>query len=335
MVLLDAIYINNSGGKVLLDYLIENIEASGMRVHYLLDSRVFQNHPIINPGNDVTYLKSGLSSRHAFYKKNRNKFSKVLCFGNLPPSLRLKAEVLTYFHQQLFIKIPDDTTLVNKITIRIKTMILNGIKKNTDRWIVQSENVKNGLSEKYNLRKEAIDIIPFFPPLPPAKDIIKNKYKFVYISNVGIHKNHQKLIEGFCKFYDQFKIGELGLTISEDATFEIEFIKSLQQRGYPIINFGFIGRNKLSEIYASSEYLVFPSLSESFGLGLVEAIDSGCKVIGADLPYIYAVCEPSIKFNPLSVDDIAKAFEKSLSTDIKPTVKKVHNQVENLIKLLQ
>lgn len=335
MVLLDAIYINNSGGKILLDYLIENLESSGMHVHYLLDSRIFQNHPIINPGNDVTYLKSGLRPRHAFYKENKNKFSKVLCFGNLPPTLRLKAEVSTYFHQQLFIKIPDDITLINKIIIRIKMMILNSTKKNTDRWIVQSENVKNGLSEKYNLKKEAVHIIPFFPPLPPIKNITKNKYKFVYISNVGMHKNHKKLIEGFCKFYDKFKIGELGLTISENATFEIELIKSLQQRGYPIINFGFVGRNELSEIYASSEYLVFPSLSESFGLGLVEAIDRGCKVIGADLPYMYAVCEPSITFNPLSVDEITEAFEKSLDPDIKPTVIKVHNQVEILIKLLQ
>lgn len=335
MVLLDAIYINNSGGKVLLDYLIENLEASGMHVHYLLDSRVFQNHPKINPGNDVTYLKSGLMSRHAFYKKNGNKFSKVLCFGNLPPSLKLNAKVSTYFHQQLFIKIPDDISLINKITIGIKMMVLHCIKKNTDRWIVQSENVRNGLSEKYNLKKETVQVIPFFPPLPPVDHVIKNKYKFVYISNVGTHKNHQRLIEGFCKFYDKFKIGELGLTISENATFEVGLIKSLQQRGYPIINFGFIGRNELSEIYASSEFLVFPSLSESFGLGLVEAIDSGCKVIGADLPYTYAVCQPSITFNPFSVDEIAEAFEKSLKPDIKPTIAKVHNQIEILIKLLQ
>jgi len=335
MVLLDAIYINNSGGKVLLDYLIENLESSGIHVHYLLDSRILQNHPIISSRNDITYLKSGLRSRHRFYKEKGNTFSKVLCFGNLPPSIKLKADVSTYFHQQLFIKTPDDVTFINKITIGIKMMILNSIKKNTNRWIVQSENIRKGLSEKYNLRKEDVNIIPFFPPLPFVNNIIKNKYKFVYISNVGPHKNHQKLIEGFCQFYDKFKIGELGLTINENATFEIELIKSLQQKGYPIINFGFIERDKLAEIYASSEYLVFPSLSESFGLGLVEAIDSGCKVIGADLPYTFAVCSPSITFNPRSVKEIMEALEESLSIDVKPTVKKVHNEIEKLIKLLQ
>lgn len=335
MILVDAIYINNSGGKVLLDYLIENLESTGIHIHYLLDSRVIQNHPIINSGNDVTYLKAGLKSRHKFYKENRNKFSKVLCFGNLPPSLKLKAEVSTYFHQPLFIKFPDNLNLVNKITIRIKMMILNSIKKNTDRWIVQSENVKQGLLEKYNLNKEDVNIIPFFPPLPIVHNIIRVKHKFVYISNVGVHKNHQKLIEGFCRFYDKYKIGELGLTINENAAFEIELIRSLQQKGYPIINFGFIERAKLAEIYASSEYLIFPSLAESFGLGLIEAIQSGCKVIGANLPYTFAICQPSITFNPNSVEEIAEVFEKSLNMDVKPTVSKVHNEIESLIKLLK
>ena len=335
MILIDAIYINNSGGKVLFDYLIKKLELSEIRVHYLLDDRIIDNHPAIKPENQITYLKAGLRLRHMFYKANRNTFSKVLCFGNLPPTVKLSVEVVTYFHQPLFIKIPREVGVKNKFTIKIKMVILNFIKNNTNKWIVQSENVKSELGKKYNLKKEAIILIPFYPPLPVVDEIIRKKHTFIYISNVGIHKNHQRLIEGFCKFYDKFKVGELGLTVSNEANFEIELIKSSQVKRYPIVNFGFVKRDKLAEIYASSEYLIFPSLAESFGLGLAESIDSGCKVIGANLPYTYAICEPSITFNPLSVDDIATAFEKSLQEEIQPTIKKVENDIENLIRLLK
>lgn len=32
MILFDSLYINNSGGKVLLDYLVEELENSGLNV---------------------------------------------------------------------------------------------------------------------------------------------------------------------------------------------------------------------------------------------------------------------------------------------------------------
>lgn len=335
MILLDAIYINNSGGKVLLDYLIENLERKEIDVYYLLDDRIVNNHPVIRATNQVTYLKAGLMARHKFYKANLKRFSKILSFGNLPPSVRPTIEVFTYFHQPLFIEIPKSISLVNKFKINLKMQILNLIKKNTDKWLVQSENVKVMLCKKYNLKKESVILMPFYPPLPSVNQIVREKNKFVYISNVGVHKNHQRLIEGFCKFYDKYKIGELGLTISTEATLEIELIKSLQKKNYPITNYGFIERNKLSEIYASSEYLIFPSLAESFGLGIVEAIESGCKVIGANLDYTFAICEPSIVFDPLSVEGIELAFEKAVSENVKPTIKKVNNEIENLIGLIK
>ena len=36
MVLVDAIYVNNSGGLVLLKYLIEELEASELDIFYIL-----------------------------------------------------------------------------------------------------------------------------------------------------------------------------------------------------------------------------------------------------------------------------------------------------------
>ena len=113
MILIDAIYINNRGGKILLDYLIEVCEKKGLEVHYLLDARVQNVHPKII-ANKVTYLMGSMLKRHQFYLKNRKSFSKVLCFGNFPPPIRLNAKVYTYFHQKFFLEIPSEIPFKQK-----------------------------------------------------------------------------------------------------------------------------------------------------------------------------------------------------------------------------
>ena len=40
MVLIDAIYINNGGGKILFDYLISQLNKSDLELYYLIDSRI-------------------------------------------------------------------------------------------------------------------------------------------------------------------------------------------------------------------------------------------------------------------------------------------------------
>jgi glycosyltransferase involved in cell wall biosynthesis len=335
MILIDAIYINNSGGKVLLDYLVECLEKEDFNVFYLFDKRIENNHPQIKLTNKVQFLEAGLWNRYFFYKENNCNFTKVLCFGNLPPSIKLNSTVYTYFHQPLFIKIPNNVTIINKFKIWLKTVILNILKKNTDYWIIQSVNVKNGLVKKYSLKDDSVIALPFYPPFDNDQVLVRKKNSFAYISNGGIHKNHFKLLEAFQIFYDNFHLGELQLTVSSEFGELLKFIEDLKNKGYPITNYGFIKRNDLAAIYRTTEFLIFPSLAESFGLGIVEAIDNGCKVIGSNLPYMHAVCKPSIVFNPELTEDICYAFEKAVTEEIRESEKIVFNEVDDLIKLLK
>lgn len=196
--------------------------------------------------------------------------------------------------------------------------------------------IKKRLASKYKIQLEDVKLMPFYPPFKnEVKHYNRKKDGFVYISNSGMHKNHLNLIEAFCKYFDEYQKGELHLTISDQFTELIQLIKAKKDLAYPIINHGFISRNDLVEIYQTNKYLVFPSLAESFGLGLVEAIESGCNVIGADLPYTYAVCNPSIVFNPLDVNDIKRAFVESQSDAVKETKQLVFNQIDELIALFK
>ena len=58
MILIDAIYINTGGGKILLDYLIEELEKTDKQIFYLLDKRIEKEKYIIKPSNIILYLNS-------------------------------------------------------------------------------------------------------------------------------------------------------------------------------------------------------------------------------------------------------------------------------------
>ncbi len=333
-ILIDAMYINDSGGKILLDYLIQELELTDKKVFYLLDKRVEHTVPFLNDSvNNKIFLEGSLLKRYRFYRANKERFESILCFGNLPPNIKLKSKVYTYFHQQLFIEIPANFSFFQKLSYNIKILILKQFSQNTTFFVVQSEIIQDKLAKKYDLNLDKIKILPFYPPLIITRSE-KKKRSYIYISNAPPHKNHLRLIKAFCKFYDDKRTGTLTLTINRDYPELLEIIEDKQKAGYPIINIGFVQRDELKSIYSESEYLIYPSLAESFGLGLVEAIESGCKIIGADLPYTYAVCEPSLVFNPLDEDSITNALLLSLQENIKPSVSKISNKIDALINLL-
>lgn len=337
LILIDAIYINNGGGKVLLDYLIDELEKTDFKIYYLLDVRVRGNHSKIKVDNKIIYLNSGIHNRLFFYLKNRLNFTKIFCLGNIPPLIKLKSEVIVYFHNPMLLEVPTDFSWLEHLKYFFKVNIVNLSKFNVNKWFVQSNYIKYKFQKKYNVKKQNIELMPFYPSfVKDYKDsIIRIKQTYLYVSNAQPNKNHEKLINAFCLFYDKHHLGKLILTVSSNFPSILNIINEKISLGYPIENIGFVDRSTLQRTYLSTEFLIFPSLAESFGLGLIEGIECGCKIIGSDLPYTYEVCDPSIIFNPIQIESILTAFEQSiLDTPVKLSIPKIKNNINDLINVL-
>ena len=339
MLLIDAIYINTGGGKILLDYLIEELEKTDKQIFYLLDKRIQKEKYVVKSTNGILYLKSGFFDRMNFYKKNKNRFSKVFCFGNIPPPIKLKSDVLTYFQNINYISYSKkDFSLKNRFLFFLKRKILSLWKNNTDKRIVQSLYVQQKMIEKYGENKNKIEIIPFYKSFKKNEDIgniEKIPNSFLYVSNAYPNKNHLRLIDAFCNFYDKYKKGKLIVTVSDNFTEVKNFIDIKIAQNYPIENLGYVSQEALVKYYKQSEFIIFPSTSESFGLGLIEGIEFDCKIIGANLPYTYAVCEPSIVFNPLNIESIEESFNYTVHNKVKDSILKTKNCISKLINLLK
>ena len=67
-------------------------------------------------------------------------------------------------------------------------------------------------------QKIKIEIIPFYKSFKKNEDIgniEKIPNSFLYVSNAYPNKNHLRLIDAFCNFYDKYKKGKLIVTVSD------------------------------------------------------------------------------------------------------------------------
>lgn len=336
MILIDSVYVNTGGSLILLKYLVSTLEKMEIDVFYLFDIRVQEVFNFIDKKN-CKFIKNSNFERFKFYKDMRfSNLKKVLCFGNAPPVIRLDIPVYVYFHNQTLIKTHQDMNFKNYILTLCKQGFVHFYKKNVDIWFVQNNYMRENLALKYfNGFDNHIINMPFYPEILYPDNIKRIPNTFLYVSTTYPHKNHNRLIEAFCASYDDISKGELILTVPFSDKELCSLIDEKKSIGYPITNLGFIDRDKLIIKYKECEYLIFPSLAETFGLGLVEAIDGGCKVIAADLPYTYEVCEPSFTFDPLSTTDIQKSITFAIENQLAHSTKHIQNDINKLISYLK
>ena len=332
MILIDAVAINRGGGKILLDYLIQKIDIGSNNILFLLDKRILNNHQKINNNNKTIYINNNFKDRLLFYLKNKNKFSKVLCLANYPPPIKLDIEVFTLFQN---VAIFDRFTYSGLIP-SIKRIIFYYHRKNTDYWIVQTPSVKNLLQSKFDIKND-IYIYPFFSfnNFSLTSKVTKKQNQILYVSDGDPHKNHIRLFNAFDKFSKIYPSFKLIVTISNNYPRLLDLIEKYNSNGISIKNIGFVSQQILSEYFKTSMFFVYPSLEESFGLGLIEAANYKLPVVASDLDYVYDVINPVETFDPYNEEDIFKALMNFKNYKLNKSEVIVKDNIKGLIQLLK
>jgi glycosyltransferase involved in cell wall biosynthesis len=333
MILIDSIYINNGGGLVLLKYLIQSLRASNLDCFFLIDKRCAKEFKDL-PTDKVAFLPSSVYKRHLFYAKNGNKFTKILCFNNIPPTYRTKAEVYTYFHNLTMVESYFNRKPKAKLLANLKLKFINFFSKNTDWYIVQTDYVKDSFLKEIPFAADKIKTIPFFPDIKKyeeQKTPARIATNFIFVSDGNPHKNHALLLKSWALVNQKYPNAKLLLTISNNYTDLLNQIEKCKKSSINVENLGFVNQKSLYNLYLSCQFLIYPSLMESFGLGLIEAAKLGCEIIAADKPYVFAVVNPFAVFNPLDPNDIA---EKVLFALDNPTINRTEVKVSDDIQML-
>lgn len=332
MILIDSLYINNSGGLRLLQYLIGELEERNVDFYLLADARC---NGKFNGCKRVRYMNASLRERKHFYKIKAQRFSSVLCFGNIPAPIKLNIPVYTYFHNVNLLTLAEAHSLPVKMKSWLKREVFKHYKQNTDSWLVQTSNTANELVKHLGEKPERVKLMPFYE-LPDdvayiARQPHGDDYVFVALQVPG--KSHEELLDSWRILHSNGIDVKLHLTVQHESPF-IQKIKEAQKEGVNVINHGVIPFNEVFELYKHSKAIIYPSHNESLGLGIVEAVASGCDVIGSDLPFLYSICKPSVVFNPYSPESIADAVMEYEDGCARKSELLIHNQIEDLIGLI-
>lgn len=304
-ILIDALHINMGGALMILNHLVDRLVARKISFVLLKDDRC----PKLRSEDavpQIEVLSCNENVRKRYYKSRHDCFQTILCLGNVPPPIKLDIKVYTYIHNVSLLKIPDDYPLSYKVKGYLKRWYIRQLASNTDGWIVQTNNtcdlVRRFLPVK---QKEVLEYPFYYIPETFRTGRIEKRQDYVFVGEYTNAKGHEYLMEAWRILSEKGFTGKLHMTVSDTRICKL--ISDMQKDGVNIVNHGFIDFHQIAQLYNCSKAIVYPSLNESLGLGIVEAIEAGCDVIGCDLPYTKSVCTPSEYFCPRSAESIAEA----------------------------
>ncbi|MDR1930311.1 MAG: glycosyltransferase family 4 protein, partial [Treponema sp.] len=173
-------------------------------------------------------------------------------------------------------------------------MILPNALRNLDRVIAVSEFVKQELMALINVRESRIEVIPngvdlslFYPRTRSDERVVLiQPFSFrrpyiLYASRIDHPvKNHITLIEAFRIFKERTRHPHR-LVLAGGDSHQAETVKDAAAASKYRNDIFFTGHfpfTSLPELYAGADFVVFPSMYEGFGLGVLEAMASGVPV---------------------------------------------------------
>jgi len=338
MILVDAIYIHNSGGETLLKILIDTIVDKNPRQYFfLLDNRLKRTVYGKIKSEHRTIIKHSEFSRKKFYKDNQHRFKAIFCFGNVPPPISLNQRIVIYFQNDLILSSKrTNISIKSALLLALKRMYISYKNKKKYYWIVQTNLMKEKLVNTLGIEKDKIEVYPFFEDLSKTEKDDLEKNSFLYVAGSGVHKNHKRLIAGFNQAARQsIRPLTLKLTLPNNTFLSLIQEFSNLSPNLKLVNLGVLKKEEVLKSYQETRFCIYPSLKESFGLPLIEAAQLGCFVIASDLPFVSQVITPTLSFDPYSEKEIATIILKAVNLNkLNKTVVKVPNKIKNLINFI-
>ena len=245
----------------------------------------FSGVPIVQTLHDVIFMDP-ISSQDTLYQQFGNHYRR-----RLVPLVTPKSEqVITVSHYE-------------------KERILQRVKINEKKIKV----VYNGIDES---RFRIIDD-------PMADYAVRNKYKLpprfiLFLGNTAARKNALRVLDAYTQYASQHENPLPVVTPGLSTTFISDQLTAIRQID-KIKNFitpGYIADEDLPGLYNAATIFLYPSLSEGFGMPLVEAMACGTPVITSSISCLPEIAgKAGVLVDPTRTDVIADAITKMATNE--------------------
>lgn len=238
---------------------------------------------------------------------------RIFCFHGLPPLVRCKARVLIFQQNRNYfgwVSLKSFSWRTRQ-RLRLEQIIARVFRTRCKEYWVQTPSMARDLRHWYGEKPVSIRVLPFSQPVAAASRGESAQWDFLYVADGEAHKNHRRLVEAWVLLAQQGIKLSLALTLSKrDASLFSWIEQQIATHGLRITNLGQMPHDKLLSLYGQSKALIFPSVSESFGLPLIEASQAGLPILASELDFVRDVCMPEQTFDPASPTSIARAVRR-------------------------
>jgi glycosyltransferase involved in cell wall biosynthesis len=306
-----GVYLRN------LIYYLQKIETNNVSYYiYILD----EDCDKISLSSENFILKKvtekwhSLSEQTIFLKKINNDHLDLMHFPYFSYPLFYKRKFITTIHDltPIFFKTGKASTqnpLIYQFKHKVFEYLLANQVFNSEAIITPTITVKNQLKKLYGEKLES-KIYPLYEgfnyelvdAVPTSQTLVEGDF-FLYVGNFYPHKNVDKLIEAFSSIKEDIKLIFFGPNDFFSKKIKDNICKRKLEK--KIIFFHNYRLSDLAFFYNNAKALIHPSLSEGFGLPIVEAINFGLPIIASDIPVFREILgNKGYFFNPESSEEI-------------------------------
>jgi glycosyltransferase involved in cell wall biosynthesis len=279
----------------------------------VLNARKFKiwqaNIAPIGPKRDLDFF--------IFFLRNKNKFDLFHSTSNQYP-VCLKHGIATV-HDITFKKYLDSKWWTFNMGSRYLNFVISNSLKKSAAVIAVSNHTKNDLVNTYKCTGEKIYVIyEGWEHLKNNNSLVTEEtfpiftHYLFYVGTTRMHKNIKNLLKGFNIATTDLP-QKIKLVISGNETYldeeEKEIVMQLNKNGQRIVFTGFVSKENLAQLFRNADAFIFPSLSEGFGIPVLEAFYFKKPLLcsnATSLPEIAG--NAAIYFDPEKPQKIAEAI---------------------------
>lgn len=307
-VFVNAVSIREGGPRVVLVKLLEAMQRQRADVQYCvaappaicteLASGPFECLPVIvgqTPFSLVKWYECGLPS--SARRSNADViFSVTNYLPNRPhsiPTLLLEQHAghFSPIFEHLLMNDPN-TSRAERMTWSYKRRWVHRSCRKATVLTVQTAALADAIAKETELERDRIRVIPHGPGWVEMKPdgipqrSARNAFRIGYVSKFGVQKNFRTLFHAVRTLSEEGLPVRLVLTLNPAIEQGRRILADAERIGISqlIENHGEILPERLNGLYDSIDVFAFPSVCESFGMPMVEAMARGLCIVVADTP---------------------------------------------------
>jgi len=222
-------------------------------------------------------------------------------------------------------ELPLATVLYRRLMYRWTTWRADAIVSNSNSHTADLQKYLGIPDKKIRLVYEALNH-ETFKPLSDRSIVEPDLEKLgvtgpflLFVSSLWPYKNAEALMRSFARVKDDFPDHQLVIAgFARDEAYAAELTAVAQSEGIEdrTVFTGGLPHEELVKLYQTADIFVYPSMYETFGLTILEAMASGCPVITSNISSMPEIAgDAAVLIDPKNQEELAEVLRKMLGDE--------------------